>query len=216
MPNDVSVVKIPGITVGGALQVSNTTVVTLALASIAATFIGLHLLNGAREGHHKRKEMWRNNPMAIENKVMRDVVAFASNVNTVSNNLPQIRNMVHTLKDRIKDQIRGYRAGEISQSEFDNSVRNMYPMILDEMGIPANSVPAHVTNKLDATIDRVADKIASGQLPVKIKFRMYKNHPGLAQIHELGRQRALERGLGHKYGLKRVMGMHTDAGIYLR
>lgn len=216
MVNDTSVVRIPGITVGGALQVSNTTVVTLALASIAATFIGLHLLNGAKEGHHRRKERWRNSPHAIENKVMRDVVAFASNVNTVSQNLPQIRNMVHTLKDRIKDQIRAYRSGDISQSEFDNSVRNMYPMILNEMGIPANSVPVHVTNKLDATIDRVADKIADGQLPVKVKFRLYKNHPGLAQIHELGRQRALSRGLGNKYGLKRVMGMHTKAGVYLR
>lgn len=209
-------VRIPGLTFGGALQVSNSTIVTTVLGAIAISLIGCHFMNGMKKHHERKKEWKRHSPRAVENKVMQDVVAFATNVDTVGHNLPQIRNMVHTLKDRIKDQIQAYRSGDITQSQFDASVRNMYPMILNEMGIPANTVPQHVVNKLDASIDRIADRILEGKLPVKVKFRMYKTNPGLAHLHELGRKRALEVGEGHKYGLKRKMAMHTSAGTYLK
>lgn len=209
-------VRIPGLTFGGALQVSNSTIVTTVLGAIAISLIGCHFMNGMKKHKERKKEWKRHSPRAVENKVMQDVVAFATNVDTVGHNLPQIRNMVHTLKDRIKDQIQAYRSGDITQSQFDASVRNMYPMILNEMGIPANTVPQHVVNKLDASIDRIADRILEGKLPVKVKFRMYKTNPGLAHLHELGRKRALEVGEGHKYGLKRKMAMHTSAGTYLK
>ena len=209
-------VRIPGLTFGGALQVSNSTIVTTVLGAVAISLIGMHFMNGMKKGHERKKEWKRHSPRAVENKVMQDVVAFATNVDTVAHNLPQIRNMVHTMKDRIKDQIRAYRDGEITQTQFDSSVRNMYPMILTEMGIPANTVPQHVVQKLDATVDRIADRILDGKIPVKVKFRMYKNNPGLAHLHELGRKRALEMGQGHKYGLKRKMAMHTNAAVYLK
>lgn len=213
---DTAVVRIPGLSFGGALQVSNSTVIATVVGAIAISLLGCHFMSSMKKGHNRKKEWKRHSPRAVENKVMQDVVSFATNVNTVAHNLPQIRNMVHTMKDRIKDQIRAYRSGEITQSQFDASVRNMYPMILNEMGIPANTVPQHVVNKLDASVDRIADKILSGQLPVKTKFRMYKTNPGLAHLHDLGRQRALEMGQGHKYGLKNKMAMHTNAGVYLK
>lgn len=216
MVNDTSTVRIPGLSFGGALQVSNTTIVTIVLGAIAASLVGMHFMNGMRKAHWKKKDWKRHSPNAIEDKVMGDVMAFASNIHTVGNNLPQIRNMVHTLRGRIKNLIDSYRAGEITQAEFDSTVRNLYPLILDEMNIPANTVPQHVVNKLDASIDRIADKILEGKIPAKVKFRMYKNHPGLSELHELGRQRALQVGRGHKYGLKRVTSMHTNAGIYLK
>jgi hypothetical protein len=215
MGNDVTTVRIPGLTFGGAIQVSNTTIITTALAAVAISLIGCHFMGGMKKGKEKRKEWKRHSPQAIENKVMKDVMAFSTNINTVAHNMPQIRNMVHTLNGRIKDQIRAYTAGEITQAQFDSSVRNLYPVVLNEMGIPANTVPQHVVNKLDATIDRVAEKILEGRLPVKVKFRMYKNNPGLSQLHDLGRKRAMEMGRGHKYGLQQ-QAMHTSAGIYLK
>lgn len=213
---DVANVKIPGLSFGGALQVSNSTVVAMVVGAIAISWLGCNIMSGMKKARNKKKEWKRHSPRAVENKVMQDVMSFATNIDTVAHNLPQIRNMVHTMKDRIKDQIRAYREGEITQAQFDSSVRNMYPMILTEMGIPANTVPQHVVQKLDASVDRIADKILSGQLPVKTKFRMYKTNPGLAHLHELGRQRALEMGLGHKYGLRNKMAMHTNAGVYLK
>jgi hypothetical protein len=215
MANDVTTVRIPGLTLGGAIQVSNTTVITTALAAVGLALVGCHFMNGMKKAHHNKKEWKRHSPRAVENKVMQDVMAFATNIHTVADNLPQIRNMVHTLRDRIKDQIRSYRAGEITQAQFDASVRNMYPMILTELGIPANTVPQQVVNKLDATVDRIADRILEGKIPAKVKFRMYKTNPGLAHLHDLGRQRALEVGQGHKYGLHK-QAMHTSAAVYLK
>lgn len=216
MVQDTATIRIPGLTVGGALQVSNTTVVTGVLGAIAISLIGMHFMNGMHKAKHRKKERFRNSPQAIENKVMGDVMAFASNIHSVGNNLPQIHNMVKTLRGRIKNQISAYRSGDLSAQEFDASVRNLYQMILDEMDIPPNTVPQHVVQKIDGMVDRVADRILEGKIPVKVKFRMYKNHPGLAQLHELGRERALEVGKGHKYGLKNKMAMHTNAGIYLK
>jgi hypothetical protein len=211
--NDTAVVRIPGLTFGGALQISNATVVTTALAAVAISLIGMHCLGGMKKAEKYKKEWKRHSPRAIENKVMRDVMSFSTNIHTVANNMPQIRNMVKTLRGRIRNQIQAYESGDITRQEFDTSVRSLYQMVLNEMGIPANSVPQHVVNKIDAMVDRVANGILDGNIPAKVKFRMYKNHPALSQLHELGRQRALEVGRGHKYGLK---ALHTSAGIYVK
>lgn len=214
--DDTARVKIPGLSLGGAIQISNATMVTAVLGGIALTLVGCHFLNGHKKAKKWMKNKKRMNPDYIENKVFSDVMSFAANVNPNASTIVPIRNMVHRVRGRIKDLIQSYRSGDITAQEFDASVRNLYPLILDEMDIPPNSVPQHVVNQLDATIERVSDKILSGQLPVKIKTRMYKNHPGLATLHELGRERALSQGLGNKYGLKRKMAMHTNAGVYLK
>ena len=67
-----------------------------------------------------------------------------------------------------------------------------------------------INRKFDNQIDRIADQILEGKLPAKIKFRMYKNNPGLAQLHDMGRRRAAEMVGGP------VQSMHTSAGVYLR
>lgn len=213
---DTSVVRIPGLTVGGALQLSNTSIIIASLAGVAISLAAMHFMEGSHRKEKWRGERFRNNPHAIKNKIFSDVVAFAADTNQVANNLPRIRAMVNTLNDRIKAQIAAYRSGAITQQQFDSTIRNMYPLILTELGIPPDTVPIHVQQQLDAKIDRIADKILEGQLPVKVKFRMYKNHPELAQLHALGRERALSVGQGHKYGLKRKMAMHTNAGVYLK
>lgn len=216
MVNDVATVRIPGITAGGAIQISNAAIVTTVLGAIAISLLGSHFMNGMKNAKWKKKHKMRTNPRAIENKIVKDVMAFSTNIETTAHHLPQIRNLTHTMKDRIKDQIRAYRAGEITQTQFDNNIRNMYQMVQTEMGIPANTIPQHVTQKIDASIDRIADRMLEGKIPVKIKYRMYKTNPGLSQLHALGRQRALEMGQGHKYGLKNKMAMHTSAGVYLK
>src|SRR5215210_3065927 len=104
-------IRIPGLTFGGAVQLSNTTVVTTALAAVAIALVGCHFMNGMKKGHNNKKGWMRNSPRAVENKVMQDVMSFATNIHTVADNLPQIKNMVHTLNGRIKDQIRAYRDG---------------------------------------------------------------------------------------------------------
>lgn len=209
--NDTTSVRIPGITFGGALQISNTTMIVTALSAVAITLAGMHFMKGMKKGKDFKKEWKRHSPRAVKNKVMRDVMSFASNIHTVGHNLPQIRNVVQTLDGRIKNQIQAYENGDITAQQFDASVRNMYPMVLTELGIPANTIPQQVTNRLDATVDRIADRILEGKLPVKVNFRMYKNYPGLTQLHELGRERALSSGKGHKYGLRT---MSTPAGVY--
>ena len=98
----------------------------------------------------------------------------------------------------------------MTADQFDSTIRGLYPMVTEELGIPTNSLPQGINRKFDNKIDRIADSILAGELPAKIKFRMYKNHPGLSQLHEAGRRRAAEM-------IDRpVQSMHTSAGVYLR
>lgn len=212
---DITNVRIPGLTVGGALQVSNTTVITAALAGVALSLVAMHCMSYNKKGKEWHKERKRHSPRAIEKKVLDDVISFSTDVHTVANNLPTVRNLIHTMRPRINATIDAYNRGELSKTEFDSTIRGLYPMVTEELGIPVSSLPLGINRKFDNQIDRIADSILEGRLPAKVKFRMYKNHPGLAQMHELGRQRALEVGQGNKYGLHK-QAMHTSAGVYLR
>ncbi len=217
MASDIQSVRIPGLTFGGALQVSNTTVITAALAGVALSLVAMHCMSYNKQGKEWHKERKRHSPRAIEKKVLDDVVSFATDVHTVANNLQPVRNMIHTMRPRINATIDAYNRGEMTAEQFDSTIRNLYPIVAEELGIPVNSLPQGINRKFDNKIDRIADSILAGELPAKIKFRMYKTHPGLAQLHELGRKRALEVGQGHKYGLyKHPVAMHTSAGVYLR
>jgi hypothetical protein len=207
-------IRIPGLTFGGALQVSNTTIVTAALAGVAISALIMHCLNYNHKGKHMQKEWKRHSPKAIQKQIFQDVVSFAADAHQVGQNLPAVRNVITTMNNQIRGTIDAYRRGDITAQQFDTTVRNMYPAVLEELGIPPSNVPMNITRNLDNKIDRIADRILEGQIPVKVKFRMYKNHPGLAKMHELGRERALEMGQGHKYGLHR-QAMHTSAGVYL-
>lgn len=204
------VVRIPGLTFGGALQVSNTTVITAALAGVALSLVAMHCMDYNKKGKHWRKEWKRHSPRAIENKVLNDVVSFAANVHDVANNLPAVRNVIHTMRPRINATIDAYNRGELTAEQFDSTIRNLYPMVTEELGIPVDSLPAGINRKFDNQIERIADSIVAGEIPAKIKFRMYKNHPGLARLHDMGRRRAAELVDGP------VQAMHTSAGVYVK
>ena len=203
-------VRIPGLTFGGALQISNTTVITAALAGVALSLVTMYCMDYNKKGKHWRKEWKRHSPGAIEKKVLNDVVSFATDVGTVANNLPAVRNVIHTMRPRINATIDAYNRGELTAEQFDSTIRGLYPMVTEELGIPVNTLPHGINRKFDNQINRIADSIVAGELPAKIKFRMYKNHPRLAALHDMGRRRAAEI-------LDRpVQSMHTSAGIYLR
>lgn len=206
-------IRIPGLTFGGALQVSNTTIVTGALAGVAIAALVMHCLNYNHKGKHMQKEWKRHSPKAVQNQIFQDVVSFAADAQQIGQNLPAVRNVITSMNNQIRGTIDAYRRGEITAQQFDTTVRNMYPEVLEELGLAASDVPVKIANNLDAKVDRIAERILEGQIPVKVKFRMYKDHPGLAKMHELGRERALEMGRGHKYGLQ---AMHTSAGVYLK
>jgi len=210
MANDIQTVRIPGLTVGGALQVSNTTVITAALAGVALSLVAMHCMSYNKQGKNWHKERKRHSPRAIEKKVLADVISFATDVHTVANNLPAVRNVIHTMRPRINATIDAYNRGEMSSEQFDSTIRNLYPMVAEELGIPINSLPAGINRKFDNKIDHIADAILKGQLPAKVKFRMYKTHPGLSQLHDMGRRRALQ------LANRPVQSMHTSAGVYLR
>ena len=209
MVQDITSVRIPGLTFGGALQVSNTTVITAALAGVALSLVAMHCMDYNKKGKNFHKEWKRHSGRAVEKKVLDDVVSFATDVHTVANNLQPVRNFIHTMRPRINATIDAYNRGEMSAEQFDSTIRNLYPMVAEELGIPVNSLPQGINRKFDNHIDRIADSILEGKIPAKIKFRMYKNHPGLSQLHDMGRRRALERA-------HTTQAMHTSAGVYLR
>ena len=211
MANDVSVVRIPGVTVGGALQVSNTTIIALALAGIVLSVGAMHCLSYNKQGKNWNKERKRHSGRRIEKKVLDDVISYATDVTKVAHSLPAVRNLIHTMRPRINATIDAYNRGEMSKEQFDSTIRNLYPMVTQELGIPVNALPAGINNKFDNKIDKIADSILEGKLPAKIKFRMYKNHPGLAAMHEMGRKRALSMA-----NTNYAQALHTSAGVYLR
>ena len=203
-------VRIPGLTFGGALQISNTTVITAALAGVALSLVAMHCMDYNKKGKNYRKEWKRHSPRAIEKKVLHDVVSFATDVHQVANNLQPVRNVIHTMRPRINATIDAYNRGELTAEQFDSTIRGLYPIVTEELGIPVDSLPAGINRKFDNKIDKIADSILEGKIPAKIKFRMYKNHPGLAQLHDMGRRRAAE------LVNRPVQAMHTSAGVYLR
>ena len=203
-------VRIPGLTFGGALQISNTTVITAALAGVALSLVAMHCMDYNKKGKHWRKEWKRHSPGSIEKKVLSDVVSFATDVHQVANHLPAVRNVIHSMRPRINATIDAYNRGELTAEQFDSTIRGLYPMVTEELGIPVDTLPLGINRKFDNQVDRIADSILEGKLPAKIKFRMYKNHPGLAALHDMGRKRAAQ------LVNRPVQAMHTSAGVYLR
>lgn len=188
-----TIVKIPGITVGGALQVSNTTVVMVTLASVAAAIIGMHTMKrwDRNDRKHQRRRGMRTG--VLQNKVLHDVISYSADAQQVGRNLPQIKNVVRSLQSRIQDLKRAYYRGEITKAAFDTEIGSMYQQVLTELNIPPNTVPIHITNQFNAKIERLADKIEEGHLPVKLRSRLWKNHPRLASFYAAGRDRYLQR-----------------------
>ena len=123
-------------------KLANTTVITAALAGVALSLVAMHCMSYNKKGKEWHKERKRHSPRAIEKKVLDDVVSFATDVHTVANNLQPVKNVIHTMRPRINATIDAYNRGELSQSEFDSTIRGLYPMVTEELGIPVNALPA--------------------------------------------------------------------------
>lgn len=195
-----SIVRIPGLTVGGALQVSNTTVVVATLGAITAAMFGLYCIDGWKKDKKRKQHRMMTNPDIIESSVMRDVMSYATNIGTIGNNLIPIRNLVHSMRAGIKDLIQRYRRGEIGKAEFVAEINGLYARVLAELNIPQNTIPVNIVNNINAKVDSIVNAIEAGQLPLNIKSRLYKNHPELAEYHNLAKERVMQRAGQFNWG----------------
>jgi hypothetical protein len=195
MANGSSVISIPGLTIGGALQVSNSTVIMLTLGAVAASIIGMHTMKKwKKDSSYDRKRRGMRTGV-LQNKVLHDVISYAADAQQVGRNLPAIKNAVRLLRDRIQDLKRSYFRGEITRAAFDTEIASLHQQVQAELQIPENPRPYHLINQFNARIDRLADKIEEGRLPRKINFRLYKNHPNLAAFYAAGKARYIQRRL---------------------
>jgi hypothetical protein len=190
-----SVISIPGLTVGGALQVSNSTIVMLTLGAIATSIIGMHAMKRWSKNSKQDRRRRGMKTGALQNKVLHDVISYSADAQQVGRNLPQIKNAVRLLQSKIQDLKRAYFRGEISRSAFDIEIASLHQQVQAELNLPTNPRPFHLINQFNAKIDRLADKVEEGRLPTRLNFRLYKNHPRLNAFYVAGRERAMERKL---------------------
>lgn len=200
MANGSSIVRIPGVTIGGALQLSNTTVVVATVGAVAAAMFGLYCIDGWKKEKKRKQHRLMTNPDVIENSIMHDVMSYATNTGTIANNLMPIRNLVHSMRSRIKDLIQRYRRGEIGKPEFVSEINGLYARVLAELNIPQNTIPVNIVNNINAKVDGIVNAIESGQIPLKIQGRLYKNHPELAEYHNLAKERVMQRAGQFNWG----------------
>lgn len=193
MANGSSIVRIPGLTVGGALQVSNTTVVVATVGAIAAAMFGLYCIDGLKGMKRRKQERLMTNPDVVENSIMHDVMSYATNTGTIANNLLPIRNLVHSMRSKIRDLIQRYRRGEIGKAEFVSEINGLYARVLAELNIPQDTIPVNITNNINAKVEQIVNGIEAGTIPFKLKTRVYKNHPELAEYHNLAKERVMQR-----------------------
>ena len=191
--NDTSIIRIPGLTFGGAIQLSNTTVIMTVLGAIAVSVIGMHTLTKGKKEWKRRNNRRGMRTGVLQNKVLHDVISYSADATQVGRNLPQIKNVVRSLQGRIQDLKRSFYRGEITKAAFDVEIGSMYQQVLTELNIPPNTVPIHLVNQYNAKIERLADKVEEGRLPTKLNFRLYKNHPDLNAFYVAGRNRAVQR-----------------------
>lgn len=187
---------IPGITVGGALQLSNTAIIATVLGVAALGMFGANFMKNHNKNKWRHKRNMMSHPKVVENNVIRDVVSYATDVNMVARNLRPIGNFVRTMRPQMNELIKRFRRGEITQEEYTNEINGLYERVLMELNIPQNTIPKQITNTINAKIDRIADKIEQGKIPRNIKFRMWKNHPDLDALHKIARGRAKKSYLG--------------------
>ena len=137
--------RMPGLAFGGGFVLSNTTILVGAAAALGVGYLLMQLNQSNTLQKAAILEAKEMSLPVVEDKIFGDVVAYATNAESMSANRDRIKAVIAAFRPRLKEWRNKFARGEITREQYTTEIRNVWRQVRDQLEIPTNpaSVPPH-------------------------------------------------------------------------